>query len=150
MCSPRLGRAARAGLARVLAGPRVPIEAGDNRREGVSRSWVPFRPNAMARGLASEKVSINMFSYVVHGLGIHSELPLPELLADETAPPDIIIRRGAVDQRSAQGAATGSVWTAGPDEVCYHRAGVGSCLIRGGRRIIVDAAAGRNKGRFII
>jgi hypothetical protein len=88
---------------------------------------------------------MNMFFYVVHGFGIHSELPLPELLADETAPPDIVIRRGAVDQRLGQGAATGSVWTAGLDEVCYHRANVGSCLIREGRQIIVDVAAGADQ-----
>lgn len=83
-----------------------------------------------------------MFTYIAYGLGIHSPMPLPELVEGE-APEDILIRQGEV---------AWSIWEEAPEG--YHRYhakaeeiylqydGVGTFLARRGREIIVDPVSG--------
>src|SRR5690242_15966410 len=86
-------------------------------------------------------IGVEVFSYSGFGLGIHSALPLPELISTE-APADVVIRLGS------------SVATARPlrppDTRCSagNRAtatlsfeGVGTFLVRGGNEVVVEPAA---------
>ncbi len=84
-----------------------------------------------------------MFSYVAYGLGIRSEVALPEL-ATGHSDVDVVIRIGSVNtsalpyQAGAEGLRSRS--TAG--EFCFTYDEVGAFLVRGGREIVVDPAAG--------
>jgi len=80
-----------------------------------------------------------MFSYVAYGLGIHSALPLPELVPMEGAA-DLVVRLGHVEPVPAAAAAMGRSCRATADEACLFYEQVGTFLVRGGREIIVDAA----------
>lgn len=80
-----------------------------------------------------------MYSYVAYGLGIRSELPLPELVEGE-AVADVVVRLGQVNRRRPQSAAAGTYFWATADECCLFHEEVGTLLVRGGREIIVDPA----------
>ena len=83
-----------------------------------------------------------MYSYVAYGLGIRSELPLPELVAGE-APADVVLRLGRVDRVPAlELDRGGSGCWATAEEACRFMAGVGTVLVQSGRQIIVDPAVG--------
>lgn len=82
-----------------------------------------------------------MYSYVAYGLGIRSELPLPELVAGEAAA-DAVLRLGRVDRVPSELGADGSGFWATADEACRFLARVGAFLVRGGCEIIVDPAPG--------
>ena len=91
-----------------------------------------------------------MFAYRVYGLGLHSELPIPELLASPSAAPDIVVMRAALAppappsaQAVRPGDAVDESWAerSGDTTRCVFE-GVGHYLIEEGRRILVDAAAG--------
>ncbi len=85
-----------------------------------------------------------MYHYKAYGLGIHSELPFPELFPAETNA-DIILRVDHLNlspQDSADDDARDGIFRVTADEVGVRYAGVGSILIRGGSEIIVDPAPG--------
>ncbi len=82
-----------------------------------------------------------MFSYTTGGVSIHSALPLPELLGGE-AGADVEIRMGRVDTQLSEASPKGTCLRATPEEVCLSWEDVGSFLVRGGREIIVEPAAG--------
>ncbi len=87
-----------------------------------------------------------MYSYIAYGLGIQSELHLPELTEAEVGA-DVVIRLGKVSRSPAEQAVTGKTpagnefWMTA-DEVCFFREEVGAFLMRKGREIVVDPAPG--------
>lgn len=82
-----------------------------------------------------------MFSYVAYGLGIKSELSLPELDVGEAAP-DVELRLGKVDRRPLELDSQGDGLWATEDEARRTLANVGTCQVRRGREIIVDPVPG--------
>ena len=82
-----------------------------------------------------------MYSYIAYGLGIDSELTLPELDAGDAAP-DVRLRLGTVDRKPTELDGQGDGFWATEDEACRYLANVGTCLVRHGREIIVEPLAG--------
>ena len=78
-----------------------------------------------------------MFSYTAYGLGIHSFVPLPELIAEEQKA-DVVFRLGRVNGSSLHTVDEMHRFKADSNEACYFMDGVGSFLARGGQEIIVD------------
>jgi hypothetical protein len=82
-----------------------------------------------------------MYSYVAYGLGIRSALALPELAIGDSAP-DVVLRLGRIDRVPAELDAEGNgLWVAA-GQACRFLANVATCLVRGGREIIVDRVPG--------
>jgi hypothetical protein len=82
-----------------------------------------------------------MFFYMAYGLGIHSELALPELLPGENSA-DVVIRLGTVENNPAQPITTQYAFWAKGEDVYLLWKDVGTFLIRGGREIIIEALPG--------
>jgi len=80
-----------------------------------------------------------MQTYVAYGLGIRSDLELPELVVGDR-PAEVVVRRGAVEfpESSRTGAGSGLVATS--DDIRFWLGGVGTFLVRDGRSIRVEAA----------
>jgi len=87
-------------------------------------------------------------AYSVYGLGLHSEFPIPELQAGSSAPPDVVVTRGALEAARPLPTAgqitedSGESWAerrADNDETLCVFAGVGRYLVRAGQVVIVDA-----------
>lgn len=78
-----------------------------------------------------------MYSYVAYGLGIHSELVLPELMPGQREA-DVVVRLGKVDRpQSTLDSQVYCFWsTRRGMHIFWSEAG--TFLIRGGREIIVD------------
>jgi len=85
-----------------------------------------------------------VYSYVAYGLGIESELPLPELDVGAAAP-DVVLRLGKVDRRPLELDTRGDGFWATADEACRSLANVGTCLVRRGREIIVEPVPGADE-----
>lgn len=82
-----------------------------------------------------------MFSYIAYGLGIHSILPLPELIAREGAA-DVVVRLGKVDRSLLEAVDEYHAFWATPTEACHFFRGVGAFLVRDGHEVIVDPVPG--------
>jgi hypothetical protein len=78
-----------------------------------------------------------MFSYIAYGLGIHSFLPLPELISEEQKA-DIVFRLGKINGSNLHKVDETHKFKADSNEAYYFIEGVGSFLARGGQEIIVD------------
>ena len=85
-----------------------------------------------------------MFAYTAYGLGIHSELALPELVAGAVGH-DVRIGLGPVDGRPP-GPPSPACFRATAAEVCLAYAGVGAFGVLGGREILVDPTPGVDEG----
>ena len=86
-----------------------------------------------------------MFSYVAYGLGIRSELPLPELVRSEEVA-DVIIRLGSVERLPSNLCGTGVGFRVTSEGVYHYLEDVGAFLVRSGREIIVDPVQGVEEG----
>jgi hypothetical protein len=90
----------------------------------------------------------NMFQYKACGLGIHSELPLYELVENDAAGEDIIIQVGRVDYNSCvQKDGWNLAWAADSNGVVVYWEGVGACWVKDGREITIDACNGSDTWR---
>ena len=83
-----------------------------------------------------------MYNYRAYGLGIHSELPLPELLSVPDAPPDVSIRFGEIPPKlQSMGSAEGGLQLS-KDGASFVWNEIGSFSARDGNEITVDPAKG--------
>ena len=82
-----------------------------------------------------------MFSYVAYGLNIHCVLPLPELVAID-GEADVIVHLGKVEGLPAEAHGARRFLRATAEGVYLFWKGVGTCLVRDGREIVVDPAPG--------
>ena len=78
-----------------------------------------------------------LFSYTAYGLGIHSFLPLPELVAGN-GKADVIFLLGKVDGTNLQTLDEARRFKATSEEAYYFFEGVGRFLVRGGQEVIVE------------
>lgn len=78
------------------------------------------------------------FSYTAYGLGIHSELPLPEL-EPGNGEADVTIRLGVVDRPAPERTGPGVRHATTGDETLLALDPVGKMVVRGGRELVVDA-----------
>ncbi|MET0341618.1 MAG: hypothetical protein ABW252_11505 [Polyangiales bacterium] len=82
-----------------------------------------------------------MFAYRVYGLGLHSEVEIPELLASRLdGPPDVQVSHGVLPPPTQQADEPDESWaerTPTGDVRCVF-SGVGHYLIEAGRRIVID------------
>jgi hypothetical protein len=80
-------------------------------------------------------------SYYAYGLGIHSALPLPELVSTE-ARPDIVVHFGKAERPQTEiGGAARLVWGTAQEVHLVWR-DVGAFVVRDGREIVVDPLPG--------
>jgi len=90
-----------------------------------------------------------MFYYTAYGLGIRSEMVLPELgepvtplVTGSSAPADISIRTGIVDRsRPASAAGNDYTWVS-RDEACFHYPSAGTLRMSRGREVVVEPSPG--------
>jgi hypothetical protein len=85
-----------------------------------------------------------MFSYTAYGLGIHSFLPLPELIAAEQKA-DVVFRFGKVNGANLETLDQARSFKATSDEAYYSLEGVGEFLVRRGREVIIEPSPGADE-----
>jgi hypothetical protein len=84
------------------------------------------------------------FGYVVAGLAVASEIPLPGLIAGEADPAaaDVAIRAGGVPHELPGATASGPNWQLSGDRFAIEIPGIVRLLITGGREIVFELEAG--------
>jgi hypothetical protein len=81
-----------------------------------------------------------LFCYTAYGLGIHSFLSLPELVAENGKAADVVFRPGKVDGADMQALDEARSFKATSTEAYYSMTGAGTFLVRAGKEVIVDAS----------
>jgi hypothetical protein len=77
-----------------------------------------------------------LFRYTAYGLGIHSFLPLPELICDEKKA-DVVFRLGKVNGSNLHAVDEASRFKATSEEAYYFFDGVGSFLARADKKSLL-------------
>lgn len=80
-------------------------------------------------------------SYTAYGLGIRSELALPELVAEER-PAEVTVRLGTVEPLPTEGSKPYSCLRPSSHETRLHWQDAGRFLIRGGQEVVVEPVSG--------
>lgn len=88
-----------------------------------------------------------MYRYVAYGLGIHSLIPLPELIRSD-ATVDVVVRPGKVDWSRLEPVDEQHAFWATQMEACYFSQHAGVFHVRGGHEIIVDLVPGADARVF--
>jgi hypothetical protein len=89
-----------------------------------------------------------IFHYRVFGLHLGSEMACPELLpGDESAEPDILIRRGVVPEELEEPVDSGARWQTAPGMYLLNLPRVARYLVRDGQEIVVQAREGVSEDR---
>lgn len=83
----------------------------------------------------------NFHSYTAYGLGIRSELALPELVAEER-PAEVTVRLGSVEPLPSEGSRPYSCMRPSSRETRMHWQDAGRFLVRGGQEVVVEPAPG--------
>jgi hypothetical protein len=86
-----------------------------------------------------------VFTYVAYGLGIHSDLELPELTRG-SAPPDIVVHRSSIPEQPGGRSSSHTPFQAAGDEASLYWPDVGTFVLRHGNEITFappsDASSG--------
>lgn len=83
-----------------------------------------------------------MYTYVAYGLGIHSALPLPELVASAAVGADVVIQIGKLDGPLPEPPHTGSDFHVTSEGAYFFWEQVGAFLVRDGKEITVEPFPG--------
>jgi hypothetical protein len=83
--------------------------------------------------------------YSAFGLGIHSDLPLPELVSCPAAARDVVIRLGAVDTPLPEAAPADNHVRITAEDACFFWDNIGAFQVRRGGEIIVQATPGADE-----
>jgi hypothetical protein len=86
-----------------------------------------------------------VFTYVAYGLGIHSDLELPELTRGP-APPDIVVRRGSIPGQPGGRASSHTLLHTADDEASLYWPDVGTFVLRHGKEITFDPPSDASSG----
>jgi hypothetical protein len=83
-----------------------------------------------------------MYQYWAYGLGIHSALLMPELVAVAKVQADVVVRLGEVEHPRSDRCTAGSCFHPSDREAFFYWEGLGSFLVKDGAEITIDAPPG--------
>ncbi len=83
-----------------------------------------------------------MYTYLAYGLGIHSALPLPELISPGEMGTDVVIQFGQLDWPPSETKHTGSYFHLTAAQAYFFWDSIGCFLVRDGKEIIIDPLPG--------